>query len=121
MFEKTKARIRKLEETNYTFRKVSYHLQENKQSYLVGASCFTVGYLFRKPTVVNVTNHVAPLINNAPNLAAGPQLESVSDFVLPKHVLAQIQRQGSSLIDQGNGVILHLIEERPPLPPGAQS
>lgn len=34
MFEKTKARVAKLEETNETFRRVSTHVKEHKNTYL---------------------------------------------------------------------------------------
>ena len=57
MFDKTKARIEKLEETNETFRKVSYHLKDNKKVYLAGAGCICVGFVggkyLQRPIVID--------------------------------------------------------------------
>ena len=66
MFDKTKERIRKLEETNETFRNVKQHLQDNKKVYFVGAGFLGVGFVggkyFQRPIIIDFQ----PVINNRP-------------------------------------------------------
>jgi len=66
MFDKTKERIAKLEETNETFRNVKRHLQDNKKVYIVGTGFLGVGFVggkyFQRPIVIDFQ----PVINNAP-------------------------------------------------------
>lgn len=49
---------------------VKKHLQENKGTYLVGASCLAAGYFLRKPSVIEILNEtapsIAPVFNNMP-------------------------------------------------------
>jgi hypothetical protein len=48
--------------------RVKQHFVDNKTTYLVGAGCFAVGYLIRKPSVAGpvFNNVVAPVIENVP-------------------------------------------------------
>src|SRR4051794_27892531 len=63
MFDKTKERIAKLEETNETFRKAKQHVEKNKTTYIVGAGCLVVGYVLRKPQAITmITEAAAPII-----------------------------------------------------------
>ena len=66
MFDKTKERIAKLEETNETFRNVKRHLQDNKKVYFVGAGFLGVGFVggkyFQRPIVIDFQ----PVIQNTP-------------------------------------------------------
>lgn len=81
MFDKTRERIQKLEETNETFRKVSTHLQENKQTYLaVGVAvptAFVAGKYFQRP--IEVTVDFKPIINNTPifNNTIAPVMKNI--------------------------------------------
>jgi hypothetical protein len=69
MFEKTRARIEKLEEIDETFRKIAQHLRENKKTYFVGTGCLGVGFIGGKYLQRPIEVNVEPVINNTVNLA----------------------------------------------------
>ena len=77
MFDKFRARVERLEETNDDFRKVMTHLRENKRVYYVGAGTLAFGFIggkhFQRPIEVIIenaptfNNTVAPVMNNIGN------------------------------------------------------
>jgi len=69
MFDKYRARFAKFEEDHESVRKIKKHLQDNQQTYLVGAGCLVGGYLLRRPNVITVINEataptISPVFNN---------------------------------------------------------
>jgi hypothetical protein len=75
VFEKTKARIAKYEETHANAHAALQHLRDNRTTYLVGAGCLTAGYFLhgvRAPDVVqtfaNSTDNIATVINRSKNV-----------------------------------------------------
>ncbi len=76
MFDKTKERIQKFEETHENFRKVSTHLRENKKVYQVGASCFVVGIVGTK-TLGQSTPDVIQTISGGDNV--GTVIKSIEE------------------------------------------
>lgn len=74
MFDKFRARIEKLEETNETFRKVKFHFDKNGKMYLVGVGCLGAGYLLRaqsSPDVVQTftgSDNIGTVINKSKNV-----------------------------------------------------
>lgn len=68
MFNKTRDRIEKFEETNETFRMVKQHLQDNKVFYMSAPAIFAVGFVGGKyhQQPIEITNQITPVINNIP-------------------------------------------------------
>jgi hypothetical protein len=79
MFEKTKARVSKLEETHDNVHAVLQHVRDHREAYLVGAGCLSVGFVggkyFQRPIEVitkpvfnnTVAPVIAPVMNNIGN------------------------------------------------------
>lgn len=70
MFDKYRARFAKFEEDHESVRKIKKHLQDNRQTYLVGAGCLAGGYFLRRPNVITVINEataptISPVFNNS--------------------------------------------------------
>lgn len=76
MFEKSRERIERLEQTHETFRNVVKHIERNKSAYIAGPVCLAVGFVggkyFQRPIEVTIEN--APVMNLQPTLV----LESLS-------------------------------------------
>jgi hypothetical protein len=55
-------------EVREKYEKVKQHLKDNRKTYIVGASCLTVGYFLRRPQALSpvFNNTVAPVIENSP-------------------------------------------------------
>lgn len=72
MFEKTKERVKKFEETHETFRNAKKHVEKHKTAYACGATgivCIFGTRTFARPTVItNIIEQagpiVAPVFNN---------------------------------------------------------
>jgi len=70
MFDKTRERIARLEETNETFRKVKLHLETNKKTYLVGGGCLVVGTVGMRISNLSSVPDVIQAISGNDNVGA---------------------------------------------------
>ena len=70
MFDKFKARVEKLEETNETFRNAKAHVEKYQVVYaVVGSSVVTIlvmRAIGTKPQITTIVNEFAPVNNNLP-------------------------------------------------------
>lgn len=70
MFDKSRERIARLEETHETFRNVKKHLEQHKSAYIAGPACLAIGFVggkyFQRPIEVAIDN--SPVINLQPTL-----------------------------------------------------
>lgn len=82
MFDKFRARIEKLEETNETFRKISQHVQQNKTTYIAAPIFLGVGFVGGKYLQRPITVDFQPVINNSPvfNNTIVPVMKSAGEL-----------------------------------------
>jgi hypothetical protein len=66
MFENAKERLRKLEETNETVRKISQHVQNNKTTYIAAPIFLATGFIGGKYLQRPITIDFQPVITNSP-------------------------------------------------------
>jgi len=108
MFDKTKARIEKLEETNETFRSIKQHAEKYGPLYIVGAAGLTAGFLLRRPQVINVTNNLAHPAQSS--LVERMRLEQGRDVALSSRVGAVLEEHGIAEIHLDRGPSIDIVD-----------
>jgi hypothetical protein len=68
MFEKSRERLERLEQTHETFRTVVQHIHKHQSAYIAGPACLAIGFVggkyFQRPIDISIEN--APVINLHP-------------------------------------------------------
>ena len=114
MFDKTKARIEKFEETNETFRAVKQHAEKYGPLYIVGAAGLTAGFLLRRPQVINVTNHIANPASPQLPLVERMLLEQDRDIAISSRVGEVLRQNGSATLHLDGGAAVDIIDWQHP-------
>jgi hypothetical protein len=86
MFEKAKERIKKLEEDHESIHKVVQHVEDHKETYIIGAGCLTAGYFLR-----GGTPDVKQILKSHPRISG---LAYKSSQTINNTVVQEMVRQG---------------------------